>query len=467
MFLFVNKNLEIIRKVIYKRYGNNIVRFWGDRLGLYNPIKGDLVLLNKEEWRVFDLIKFKRFWKIKGDDKLIVDNFVRFGLISAKEKDVTLVETKPKDAEMYIKLTEGCNFCCEGCATSSDLIPPNEAVTLDIETIFLYLRRFVRSSADKGFKRIYIKWAGGEPLLYRPYTILMEGVEYLKKMQKQYKNLQINQIVLTNGVYLDKEKADFLKQNNIAISCSLWGTKKFQDLLRKPRNKSESYEKIINNIKYLMKIGAKFNINHVITSQNVEEFDKFITIMWDIDSPDYLAIDMPNKKPIPIGMVIYRHMITPTREVQVKQYETIEKGLRKGFAKILELINKGTPIQPLSRFDYLNLFNVSLRTCGSGVNYVAVGPLGATNCHEGLYKMKPNIQEIRNGEINLFDLVNKNNSITNNKVKAENITDTILLHGGQGCPRVTGEKLITKLYKNIYKELLSLEALRQIKLQEV
>lgn len=461
--------VDVVKDISYTINENgNVDAIWGKRIALYNFLTGGLFVLDELEWKVFDLVKNRKLESLNGNTKYvsILNNFQRTKIIlTNNDSNLYLKEIKPKDTEIYIKLTEGCNFSCKGCATSSDLIPPNKAVTLDLETIKTYLEVFVRSSLEKNFKEINIKWAGGEPLLYRPYTLLKEGVKYAQKLQKKYKEAIINQTVLTNGVYLDEEKIKFLKENNIVISCSLWGTQRFQDLLRRPRNNSESYQTVVSNIRNLIKLKAEFNVNHVITWQNAEDFSEFITLMWDINSPNFVGAGLDYNKPIPLGLTLYKPLIPIPINVQRKQYKKIELGLRKGFHKILELINARIPIQPLYKFDYLNLFNVSTRTCGSGVNYVAVGPLGAANCHEGLYNMKPNIDKILNQKVNIFDLVNKdyvNKAATNYK----NVSKAIFLHGGRGCPRMVGTQMVVHLYNNIYKELLALETIRQLKMEK-
>ena len=370
-----------------------------------------------------------------------------------------------KDAELYIKLAEGCNFSCAGCATSSDLIHPSKAITLDLDTVKLFLDSFLKSCAEKKFAEANIKWAGGEPLLNHSYPILREGVLYLKKLSEKYKNIKINQTVLTNGVFLTQAKAQFLKENNIHISVSLWGTREFQDVMRRPRNKTESFPVIIDNIKTLIELNCSFNVNYVITSQNACDFESFITLMWDTGGVF--------TKPIPLGIAFYRPQSNISRKYLKQSYKLIEQGLKKGFAKIYEFIDRGIAIQPLFKIDYLNLFNTILTPCGTGFNYVAVGPLGAASCHEGLFSMKKNLDQIKAGK-NIIDLANKEyKSRTRLLLSTKELPMALALHGGAGCPRLAREENTGKLgkptstaylYKAIYKDILALEATRQLKL---
>ena len=131
-------------------------------------------------------------------------------------------------------------------------------------------------------------------------------------------------------------------------------------------------------------------------------------------------------------------------------------------------------MQPVSSFDYLRITSSTIRSCGSGLNYIAVGPEGVSDCHEGLYNMRSNIEEIKKGR-NLFDISEKymNHEPIKSAFDIEFSTKDELLkfHGGQGCPRVAIDEhngnikkasSVEFLYKNIFDELLSLEVMKAI-----
>lgn len=369
-------------------------------------------------------------------------------------------------ADIYVKLTEGCNFACPGCVTASDRIKPENARHMKIDVLQFMLERIFESAQEKGFSQIKIKWAGGEPLLHVPYKTITQIQETIKSLSKKY-YIEVQQVILTNGVFITEEKLDFIKKHKIQLSISLWGTRSIQDLLRKPRNKQESFDIVAKNICNVHINNIDYSVNHVVTPLNSKHFKSFIELMWDTTSKRFIGRNHGITTPIPIYFAMFRPQTHVSRDVLSKNYDIIRAGLTEGFAYIYELIKKGIPIQPLARFDYLNLTGISLTTCGTGYSYLAIGPDGITNCHENLYEMKNNLDKLNN--VNIFDLAAQEfDNIEQDLVGINNSNNTLLaLHGGLGCPRqrlkLKNSAAIEKFYMSILNDLLALEICRNNK----
>jgi len=149
----------------------------------------------------------------------------------------------------------------------------------------------------------------------------------------------------------------------------------------------------------------------------------------------------------------------------------------KGFDRIHDMILRGIPIQALNKMDYLDLFHTIITTCGSGYNYIAVGPEGVASCHEGLFGLESNMQRIRNGE-NILSIAaeeyqGEKDHLLGPNIRFDNTEKSVLsLHGGQGCPRLTRHEnngslgvasSTSYLYDAIYPHMLSLEVMRQMR----
>lgn len=484
----ITNSARVLRYPEYTFVKNVPAITWGRNIGVYSPITNNIYIPNKDEWRVLNAIHKgspKTILELNGVLEIplvkietMVQELARNELIYEEGMvDNISVGYKVSSAQMYVKLTEGCNFACPGCVTASNKIAPSEAKTLDIETLTLYLRSFVRSAYEKGIKSVKIKWAGGEPLLQQAYRLIVDSQKTLFDLKKTYPGEDIEQVILTNGVFIDRVKAIFAKEHDINLSVSLWGTQRIQDFERKPRNKMESYLKIIENLEILEEIDVKYTLNHVITPSNVSNFSEFINSMWDVNHSLYVGKNWRSKHPVPLYIAFYRPQSLYNKITLDNQYSLIENGLRRGFVEIKRIIETGIKIQPLNRIDYLNLSGIVGTPCGSGYNYVAAGPKGVVSCHEALYDMHENLESVKAG-INLFDLVNKNQLQERELYLGTNIKfreyEYIGLHGGQGCPRMRKienngdlkvEGSITRFYLNILDELLSLECLRQCKAQ--
>ena len=462
---------------------------YGSRLGLYHPIFSRISLLEEEDWRLYDLLmkeaagqdRIPTAWLRKqfvADYPSVqrrIEAFHQAGFVLATDEDWQVnLEPSFQEAELYVNITEGCNFSCPGCATASDVIPPTQARTLDPPTLRLYLISFLRSCAEKRLARATVKWAGGEPTLKHAFALVREGIETLRELASQYP-VEVTHTLLTNGVFLDDEKIRFLRDAGCHVSVSLWGTEPFQDAVRKPRNHQETFAVVIERIRRLHELGLSYNVNHVVTPQNADGFSDFITMLWDTEHPDFLGKRWERRTPIPLGIQFFRpNNGSPFGD---RAYPMMERGLRRGFARIFDLIERGIPIQSLERMDYLDLFSTIVTPCGSGFVYVAVGVDGVAPCHEGLYGLQSNKSRIERGE-NLFDIANEEYQSDRAKLFGPNIEfgdntqRALALHGGQGCPRLVKAEnngrlgtcaSTSHLYGHIFYELLCLEALRRIK----
>lgn len=470
----VYPDLSIVHELIGYKQRENLFPQWGKRIGMYHPVLSRVCLLNEQEWKVFDNIS-------DGDTEIVesqaLKNLYESGIVTPSNKPVGYsVEANFQRGSMYVKTTEGCNFACPGCATSIDLIPAIKARSLSLETAKLFLNSFVKGCMEKGMNHAEIKWAGGEPLLMNSFKIIEACQPYIKDLQQKYRNVEISQCIITNGVFLTDEKIRFAVEHSIYFAISLWGTEKVQDKMRRPRNKQETFPIIVDNIRKLQEAGGKYNLIYVLAPYNAADYVDFLTAVWDIESPNYIGANWSNKKPIPLSIAFYRAQHPLQAKIIEKQMPVVEEAVRKGFQKILQLMQNGVPVPPLYKIDYLDLFNTIATPCGTGFTYLAVGPEGVVSCHEGLFGMKDNLSRIKAGE-NIFDVANevykdKSKLLGTNIQFPSKKAEILALHGGAGCPRSarfehnnkSGYAPSTaKLYAAIYEELLALETMRQSK----
>lgn len=367
------------------------------------------------------------------------------------------------EGEVYVKLTEGCNYACPGCATASDVIKPQHARHIETETLQFLLTQIYKSAAEKGMHKIKIKWAGGEPLLRKPFQTIINAQKLVTELSKKH-SITTSQTILTNGVFITEQIIAALKKYNIRASVSLWGVKNIHDFSRKPRNQQESFSTVVKNIQSLINNNINYSINTVITGFNAKYLPDFIDFIWNSQSEEYIGRYTDIKNPTNVYFALHRPQTYISEQVLNSTYQQILEGMISGFAKIYELIKMGENIPSLMRFDYLNLANITLTTCGTGYNYLAIGPDGITNCHENLYNMQNNIDIL--AQNNVFDLAAR---IFENKedmlVGLEKSNNMLLaLHGGTGCPR---QKYLLKtttctdvIYEEIARNLLALEIVR-------
>jgi len=100
-----------------------------------------------------------------------------------------------------------------------------------------------------------IDFTGGEPLL------IPEIFDYIRKS----KNLGLNVSINTNGILLNEEIIDFLKENNVYVYVSVDGP--FKEIYEKVRG-ANTFDKLTNNLKLLKEKNLKYSIIFSISKLN-------------------------------------------------------------------------------------------------------------------------------------------------------------------------------------------------------
>ena len=249
---------------------------WGNRLGLYHPVKSELTLLGDDAWAVFDACALGQqdLAQIAGQTglgiektKAVADELQsRWILLPAgQELNVTIQPNFGTEAEVYVETTEACNFGCPGCATGADRYLSGQARTMDKDTLQTLMESAARSVSEKGMERLRFKWAGGEAIMPISLKLLKEGQGFIDSLRAQYPNLDISQVILTNGSQFTEEVIAELKEWGVHASVSLWGLGETNDKARAIRREKDKYPNIIRGIQRLHEAGINYNINHVVT----------------------------------------------------------------------------------------------------------------------------------------------------------------------------------------------------------
>jgi uncharacterized protein len=235
---------------------------------LYNTISQSFMRIDEK-----DIDK----WNALKDDPDSYLNYQNYNvllknriLVNDDEDDFNLYTTEilknrynPVDMALTILPTRGCNFNCVYCYEQE-----RPAIHMDRQTETGIIK-FIKSNAC--LKRLNVIWYGGEPLLNfdsierLSEDILSLGIEYSSK-------------IITNGYLLTPEiskEFERLKINGIQITID--GTKDIHDQRRPLVNKKASYDKIIQNIKYLFSVNDKIkvDIRSNIDRRNSEDYHLF------------------------------------------------------------------------------------------------------------------------------------------------------------------------------------------------
>src|SRR5690606_26570528 len=103
---------------------------------------------------------------------------------------------------------------------------PHVREDMSIETGMAAIDAIFRSANVNNFRRVNLKYAGGEPLLRFP--IITELHRYAQNLSEKY-GLDLEGVVLSNGTLLTAEIVKTLKLLNLRMMISLDGLGQYHD----------------------------------------------------------------------------------------------------------------------------------------------------------------------------------------------------------------------------------------------
>lgn len=236
---------------------------------IYNTITGAVISLNENYTRQYVNKCFS--------DKDFSENMKRGGFIIPDDVDEkeyilslssSLRNENSDDYGFTIAPTMSCNFRCPYCFEEGHKY---NTMTQDVinKTI-----EYINDKTEKA-KSIYISWYGGEPLL-RP-DIIGNITKGINREGKQYQAA-----IVTNGYFLDKEMAIFLKEHNVThAQVTVDGPPDIHNRRRCLPDGSDTFFKILKNVleaSGYLRISIRVNIdktNLTRTDEILDYLDQF------------------------------------------------------------------------------------------------------------------------------------------------------------------------------------------------
>ena len=154
--------------------------------------------------------------------------------------------------ELVIFVTKACNFKCSYCFENTD---SSEYITNE------RIARIVKFTEERVKKAdaLSINWFGGEPLMR--FGVIEELTKHFMQLCEKY-SCQYAACLTTNGYLLKPKIADqFPKLKIENIQTTLDGPRDIHNQRRMLRGKGETYDAIINNLRYIVKKNIPITIN--------------------------------------------------------------------------------------------------------------------------------------------------------------------------------------------------------------
>lgn len=266
------------------------------------------------------------------------------------------INSLPKITGAFLGLTQKCNLKCKYCFVNQN---PKE---MKLQTAIDAVEYLARNAKERN-EVPSINFFGGEPLL-KWTEIIVPLTKYVREKYGDKFDLSMT----TNGILLDEEKLEYMKENRIGFMVSIDGNKKTQDLNRPLHNGQSSFNILAPKIPIFLKYNPNMTFRATVDHDNASEY---------FDN---------HKFAIENGYNNIFTIVNVFTEWTIEEKEELKKQIRKTADYYLELMldNKDVSFSPFeSMFSKINRIEIAkknnqYRTAGEGLLAYGRCGLGAS-----------------------------------------------------------------------------------------
>jgi uncharacterized protein len=180
------------------------------------------------------------------------------------------VRTDPKSAPPQFHLMakpsgSTCNLDCTYCFfLSKEALYPNDASRMPEDILEQYIAQLLQSHRTP---EVTVAWQGGEPTLM--------GLDFFRRsvaLVEQYRRpgQRVSYTMQTNGVLLDDQWCDFLKEHDFLVGLSVDGPADMHDTYRVNRGGKGTHREVMKGLAALRRHGVEVNILCTVNAANAE-----------------------------------------------------------------------------------------------------------------------------------------------------------------------------------------------------
>ncbi|MBW7848627.1 MAG: radical SAM protein [Bacteroidales bacterium] len=331
----------------------------------------------------------------------------------------------------WISITNKCNLDCLYC-----YVPKSVGSNLDFKIGTNIIDAIFRSALINNYNKVKIKYSGGEASL----NLKLVGFLHDYLLQKSaVTGIEIQEVLLTNGVFLPEVEIDNLKQNNIGVMVSLDGIGQYHDDQRPMFSKDKgSFSQVLSTLNLLQDKNLTPFISITVTKLNVLGLTNLVEFL--------LARELP------FGFNFYRKPLSvQTNEEDLSAHnEILITELRKVFEIIRNKLPRANYLGTL--LDRTNINYPHEHSCGVGNNYIVFDQNGQTYpCH---MKMTDSMKFANCYSLDVLDDIKK--SFEDNFFRKHSACHTCawLSICAGGCPVMSKHKDLMPPHCEVYKVLL-------------
>lgn len=406
---------------------------------LFSPFSpAGVVVLNEPACAILDTFACPRPLNDVGSRQLAA-----LGLLQPYDTTLAPVRSQPRALTAWLHVTNACNLRCTYCyLTKTDESMDENTGRTAVDAIF-------RSAVYHGFRAVKLKYAGGEPTLnFRLVRVLHEYACSLAARE----DLELREVVLSNGVALSNSILDFILDTGIRLMISLDGLGAAHDAQRVFPNGRASSHLVVRSVDRALARGIKPYLSITVTKYNADDVAVAVAFALERDLLFNLNFYRDNDR-------------LASHEDLIAEDEQLIAGARAAFRVIEGRLPRQSLIGGL--VDRANFGIPHDRSCGVGQSYLVINQRGEIACcqMESERTVTDVMADDPLGVIRDSQIGFHNVSVD----EKEGCRECIWRYWcGGGCPlltyRVTGRNEVKSPYCNVYQalypEVLRLEGLR-------
>ncbi len=371
-------------------------------------------------------------------------------LLQPVQGQLQIKRSAPKTLTAWLHVTNDCNLHCPYCYVAKS------ADDMDIDLGKQSVDAVFRSALANGFSRVKFKYAGGEATLNFHTVLILH--DHARLIADQH-NLELDGVVLSNGVALSNQMIFEMKTRNIRLMISLDGVGEYHDEHRPFINGRGSFSYVERALDRLSTNDFIPSISITVSNRNFKGLAETVKYVL--------------KRGLPFTINFYRENECSTSFVDLNyQDDAIISAMKEAFAAI----EANIPFHSLlgAIVDRAQLESPHDRSCGVGNSYLVINYKGGVaKCHMELEQTITDISVPDPLQFIRKDQIGVQNPSVEEKEGCRECHWRYWCAGG--CPaltyRVMGRFDVKSpnchIYKTIFPEVLRLEGLRLLKYSRI
>ncbi len=393
--------------------------------------------------RLIDLVHRMPEWSFTRVEKML-KLFYALGFLAMHDEPVLKPEPEAERVlSAWIHVTNSCNLRCSYCyLTKTSEHMSDDTAKRAVDAVF-------RSARTHGFKRVRLRYAGGEASMRGESVIAIH--DYALQLARDY-HIQLRASLLSNGVFLSSSFIDDLRERQIWIGISLDGIGDAHDRQRAFLNGRPSFRLVDRTIARLLEVGLPPSIMVTVSGRNLSGLPALVEYILD--------------RGLAFSCSYYREneLSATFHDLQFEEAQIIS-AMRTTFS----VIESRLPAKSLlnSLLDKASFHGPHNHACSAGHNYLVIDQHGGiTKCHADISHTLTSIDADDPLQVVRDDQTSFQNLSVNEKEGCRNCTWRNWCSGG--CPlhtfKATGRNDIKSpncnIYQALFPDVLRLEALR-------